>query len=225
LILRRFFIVQEQLMSSSIRPQPDLRRIAGEILSQLLNVPVLTGILITYLYARMPANLPNLPSSYARAMLFLCLLPLSSLLFYIPGKTREWEKVVRRQRIASFAFMLVSYPAGVLALYLNDAPRIFEALAVIYSLVTLGLIVFNLIFRYKASGHAAGVAGPVAALIYLYGLVAAPLLALLPLVTWARVAAQGHSAWQTVVGAALSLTIGISVLYAYGFLPFIGQIR
>ena len=32
-----------------------------------------------------------------------------------------------------------------------------------------------LILRFKASGHAAGVAGPIGAMIYLYGLIATPL--------------------------------------------------
>ena len=69
------------------------------------------------------------------------------------------------------------------------------------------------------------VAGPVSSMVYLYGWVAAPLLILLPLVTWARVSAKGHNVWQTVVGASLSLIITINVLYGYGFLPFVGQIN
>lgn len=199
-----------------------IRRIAGEVLSQLLNVPILSGALVTILYIQLPDGTPNRLPGYAWAMVFQCLIPLSSLLFYIPGRTRDPEKIARRQRIASFALMLVSYPAGWLVLRGIHAPAVFEAVSATYSLVTLGLVVFNLLLRYKASGHAAGVAGPVAALVYLYGLVAAPLIALLPLVTWARVAAKGHNAWQTVVGAGLSLTIGVGVLWAYGFAPFSG---
>ncbi len=86
------------------------------------------------------------------------------------------------------------------------------------------MILFNLLLRVKASGHAAGVAGPIAALMYLYGLVAAPLIALLPLVAWARVAAKGHNLWQTVVGALLSLSIAVTVLWLFGYLPFKGVV-
>jgi hypothetical protein len=85
-------------------------------------------------------------------------------------------------------------------------------------------VIFNLLLRYKASGHAAGVSGPVATMIYIYGIIATPLLMLLPLVTWARLAAKGHNFWQTVVGATLSGVISISVLWAYGFSPFAGLI-
>ena len=62
---------------------------------------------------------------------------------------------------------------------------------------TIGLIIFNLLLHYKASGHAAGVSGPVVSMIYIFGIWAAPLLLLLPLITWARLAANGHSFWQT----------------------------
>lgn len=200
------------------------RRLAGEILSQLLNVPVLSGILVTYLYLNLTTGTPNRASGFMWAFLFLCLIPLCSLFFYIPGKSMDREIVVHRQRIASFVFMLVSYPAGAIVLHYTRSPQIFEAMATVYSLVTVGLIVFNLFIHYKASGHAAGVAGPVVSMIYIYGLMATPLIALLPLVTWARLAAKGHNFWQTVVGGALSLAISVLVLHVYGFTPFLGRI-
>jgi len=195
---------------------------AGEIVSQLLNVPILSGVLLTLLFFQLPNDIPNRLSGYGWALLFLCLIPLGSLLFYIPGKARDWPKIIRRQRIASFVFMIASYPLGFVVLILSGAPKIYQAIAVTYTLVTLGLIVFNLLLRYKASGHAAGVAGPVAALVYLYGLIAAPLLALLPLVAWARVAAKGHNVWQAVVGALLSLGLTFLILWIYGFMPLGG---
>lgn len=211
-------------MPSTSSEKP-LRHILGEILSQLLNVPVMSGILLTFFFFYLPNNVPNLLSGYLWGMLFMCLVPLCSLFFYIPGKTRDPEKIIRRQRYASFVFMIISYPIGALVLHLIGAPKIFRSTALIYTLVTLGLIVFNLFIRFKASGHAAGVAGPVFSMVYLFGWVSAPLLLLLPLVTWARVSAKGHNIWQTVVGGCLSLMITICVLYFYGFTPFAGQIK
>lgn len=200
-------------------------RVAGEVFSQILNVPVLSGAMITFIFFQLPSEVPNRLSGFSWTLIFLCLIPLCSLFFYIPGKVRDWPKVFKRQRIASFVFMIVSYPVGFIILRLTHAPKIYEAIAVTYTLVTLGLIVFNLILRFKASGHAAGVAGPVGAMIYLYGLIAAPLLALLPLVTWARIASKGHDVWQTVVGALLSFSITVGVLWAYGFLPLTGNVH
>lgn len=198
------------------------RRIIGEVISQLLNVPILSGLLVTFIFFRLPGSLPNRLAGFGWALLFLSLIPLCSLFFYIPGRMRDKARIIRRQRIASFVFMIVSYPIGFLILWLTNAPKIYEAMAVSYTLVTLGLILLNFLARYKASGHAAGVAGPVAALIYLHGLIAAPLIALIPLTTWARVSAKGHDVWQTVVGALLSFGITALVLWLYGFLPFTG---
>lgn len=200
------------------------KQIVGEVFSQLLNVPVLSGLLVTYLYFRLPQGEPNALSGFLWALLFISLIPLCSLFFYIPVHNEETQVTVHRQRVASFVFMLISYPIGWWVLAQIQAPRIFTAVAATYTFVTLGLVIFNLLLRYKASGHAAGVSGPVATMIYIYGLIATPLLVLLPLVTWSRLAAKGHSFWQTVVGATLSGVISISVLWAYGFSPFAGLI-
>jgi len=201
-----------------------IKKLAGEILSQLLNVPVLSGALATYLFLRIPDSEPSRLPGYAWTMLFLCVIPLCSLFFYIPVKNEETQVTVHRQRVASFVIMLISYPIGWLVLALIGAPLIFTAVAAIYTFVTLGLIIFNLLLHYKASGHAAGVSGPVAVMIYIYGIIATPLLLLLILVTWARLAAEGHNLWQTVVGATMSVVISIGVLWAFGFSPFLGVV-
>lgn len=210
---------------AELNKRQKIRRIVGETLSQVLNVPILSGAMITFLFFRLPSDVPNRLAGLGWTLLFLTVIPLLSLFFYIPGKIKDWPKVIKRQRIASFVFMIISYPIGFVVLRLIGAPKVYEAIAATYTLVTLGLIVFNLILRYKASGHAAGVAGPVAAMIYLYGLIAVPLIALLPLTTWARVSAKGHDTWQTVVGALLSLSITIGVLLSYGFSPLTGLVR
>jgi hypothetical protein len=197
-------------------------RIIGEVFSQVLNVPILSGAMITFLYFQLPSDMPGRMAGFSWTLLFLSLIPLCSLFFYIPGRLRDWPRIIKRQRIASFVFMLISYPIGFVVLRQIGAPKVYEAILATYTLVTLGLIVLNLLLRYKASGHAAGVAGPVAAMIYLYGLIATPLLLLLPLTTFARVMAKGHDVWQTVVGAVLSLGITIGVLWLYGFLPLAG---
>ncbi len=98
-------------------------RIAGEVVSQIMNVPILTGALITFLFFQIPTSVPNRLSGFGWTLVFLCLLPLCSLFFYIPGKIKDWPKIIKRQRIASFVFMIVSYPLGFLILRLIHAPR------------------------------------------------------------------------------------------------------
>ena len=158
----------------------NIRGVVGEVLSQLLNVPVLSGLLLTFLYFKLPAAEPNALKGLIWALVFVSIIPLTSLFFYIPVRNEEKKITVHRQRTASFVMMMVSYPIGWVVLSQIHAPRIFTAMAATYTFVTVGLIVFNLLLHYKASGHAAGVSGPVASMIFLYGVIATPLLLLAP---------------------------------------------
>ena len=193
------------------------RRIAGFVISQIVNVPFVAGAAITVLLFGLRPDVPQRLLGWGVSMIFLTIIPALSLLFYIPRRNEPWASTERRQRVMSFVFMAVSYPVGFVALKIVQAPTIFEAIMLTYVIVGLALIAVNLFFR--ASGHAAGVAGPVAALIYFYGLIAAPLIALIPLTMWARVKAKGHTLSQTVVGALLAAGVTMLVLFLYGFRP------
>jgi len=193
------------------------RRIVGVVISQIVNAPFVAGAAITLLLFGLRPDVPQRLLGWGVSIVFLTIIPALSLLFYIPRRNEPWASTERRQRVMSFVFMAASYPAGFVVLKLVQAPPIFEAIMLTYVIVVLALIAVNLFF--KASGHAAGVAGPVAALIYFYGLIAVPLLALIPLTMWARVKARGHTLSQTVVGALLSAGATLLVLFLYGFRP------
>ena len=193
------------------------RRIAGFVISQIVNVPFVAGAAITVLLFGLRPDVPQRLLGWGVSMIFLTIIPALSLLFYIPRRNEPWASTERRQRVMSFVFMAVSYPVGFVILKTVQAPSIFEAIMLTYVIVVLALIGVNLFF--KASGHAAGVAGPVTALIYFYGLIAAPLIALIPLTMWARVKARGHTLSQTVVGALLAAGVTMLVLFLYGFRP------
>ncbi len=198
----------------------NLRRtyhIIGIVVSQIVNVPFIAGAAITLLLFTVQPDVPHRLIGWGVSLICLTIVPALSLLFYIPRRNEPWASTEKRQRVMSFVFMAVSYPIGFVLLKLVQAPPIFEAIMLTYVVVVLGLILVNIFF--KASGHAAGVAGPVSALIYLYGLIATPLIALIPLTMWARVRAKGHTLSQTIVGALLSAAITVTVLFLYGFRP------
>jgi hypothetical protein len=201
-----------------------IKQIAGEVFSQLLNVPVLSGILIAYLYFRLPANEPNALAGFLWAMLFVSIIPLCSLFFYIPVHNEEKKITVHRQRVASFIFMMVSYPIGWGCAGIDPCAAHFHGGG------------GNLYIRNAGPGDLQpdptlqgqrSCCGSVRSCcdddLHLW-LIATPLLLLLPLVTWARLAAKGHSFWQTIVGGTLSGLISIGVLWAFGFAPFAGLI-
>ncbi len=191
--------------------------IIGIVISQIVNTPFIAGAAITLFLFSLRPDVPQRLVGWGVSLIFLTVVPALSLLFYIPRRNEAWASTEKRQRVMSFVFMAVSYPIGYALLQILHAPPIFEAIMLAYVMVVLGLILINIFF--KASGHAAGVAGPVSALIYLYGLIATPLLALIPLTMWARVKAKGHTLSQTIVGTILSAAITIGILLAYGFHP------
>ena len=61
-------------------------------------------------------------------------------------------------------------------------------------------------------------------MFYFFGIPAVPLVALIPLTIFARIAAKGHNLWQLVVGAVMSISITLLVLIMYGFDLF-GQLQ
>ena len=202
-----------------------IRSKVGNVVSHLLNVPILTGVFLLFFYLYLPANTVNRTSGFLWSLAILTCLPLTSYFFYIPGKETDHEKVLHRQRMASFLIMMVSYPLGWLVLSLVHAPKIFVTVAINYTCITLGLLLINVVLKYKASGHAAGVAGPIGAMIYLFGIAATPLLALLPIISWARVRAKGHNLLQTIVGAALSFATTVIIFWVTGYHAFSGVIK
>ena len=191
--------------------------IIGLVISQIVNVPFVAGAAITVLLFGLRPDVPQRVLGWGVSLIFLTVIPALSLLFYIPRRSEPWASTEKRQRVMSFVFMAVSYPIGFVILKIIQAPVIFEAIMLTYVVVVLALILVNLFF--KASGHAAGVAGPVSALIYFYGVIATPLIALIPLTMWARVRSKGHTLSQTLIGALLSAAVTIAVLALYGFRP------
>src|SRR3972149_11984565 len=134
------------------------RRIAGFVISQIVDVPFVAGAAITVLLFGLRPDVPQRLLGWGVSMIFLTIIPALSLLFYIPRRNEPWVSTERRQRVMSFVFMAVSYPVGFVVLKIVQAPPIFEAIMLTYVIVVLALIGVNLFF--KASGHAAGVAGP-----------------------------------------------------------------
>ena len=128
-------------------------QVLAQVLTQALNTPIVAGAAITWIMFQLPGNLPGRLAGWGYAMLFLTVIPLLSLLFYIPWSGATWKQVLRRQRVAAFVFMAASYPVGLLVLGLTGAPMVYVAILTSYVAVVLGLILVNLF--YKASGHAA----------------------------------------------------------------------
>ncbi len=92
-------------------------------------------------------------------------------------------------------------------------------LAVAYAAVTSAIAIVSLF--WKVSAHAAGVAGPITGLIWIYGLIPVPFLSLAVLVAWARWRQGLHTITQLVSGILIAMIVTASVYWFLWSVPVI----
>ena len=71
------------------------------------------------------------------------------------------------QRSLAMIFSALGYVVGVAVAFVFGAPRELKMVFVEYLLCGISILVSSKVFKKKASGHACGVVGPVAMLVYL----------------------------------------------------------
>jgi membrane-associated phospholipid phosphatase len=117
---------------------------------------------------------------------------------------------VREMRTRFFLFSLACYVAAY-AVYWSYQCDVMRVLAAAYFGVTLGVMLATL--RTKVSVHAAGVAGPGTALIYVYGMAALPVVILWIAVVWARRTLRQHTLAQLVGGMLIGIAVTLAVYW------------
>jgi membrane-associated phospholipid phosphatase len=151
-------------------------------------------------------------------MIFAAILPILTSLILIKKMNTDIDITDRRKRTLPLFFAVCSYIIGFFVLYVIDAPAITTTLMLIYSSNTLIILLINL--SWKISIHAMGVAGPTAALIYLFGIPGVIFGLIIPIVMWSRVMLRKHSISQVLAGSVLGLII--TSVQLYYFVPLIG---
>jgi len=150
-------------------------------------------------------------------VIFAGILPILLVLYWIESKKSNGKKIaidipVREERNFPLVMVIFSYLVGVIALYLINAPLITTVLMFCYFSNTL--LVFFINLRWKISIHAMGVAGPIAALIYVFGPIGSVFGLIIPLVMWSRVYLGRHTYFQVISGVLLGLvSTAIQIVY------------
>lgn len=132
------------------------------------------------------------------------------------NKNIERDMPVKEDRFYPLILVILSYILGVGVLYLMDAPALTTVLMVCY--LTNTCVVFLINLHWKISIHAMGMAGPLTALIYLFGWTGLILTLLLPVVGWSRVYLKRHTPGQVIIGSILGFVLTaaqISLLMGY----------
>lgn len=166
----------------------------------------------------------------AVALVFFCLVPLAFLIRLIRrGEVETLEVRRRERRLKPFLAGIASYAVGIVVMAATGrtAVPLLVALALLYPINTALIVLINL--RWKISVHMTGLAGFVSILLFvsltvwqslpaeaeavLTVVTVAPLLALLPLMMWARVRVGAHTPGQVAAGALFGLLVPMAELW------------
>ena len=123
----------------------------------------------------------------------------------------------RRDRPLLYLAAILVYGAGAVVawFYQNHTMAV---LAVAYAAVTSAIAIVSLF--WKVSAHAAGVAGPITGLIWIYGLIPVPFLLLAVLVAWARWRQGLHTITQLISGILIAMIVTAGVYWLLWGVPF-----
>lgn len=130
------------------------------------------------------------------------------------GKVTDFDLKIREQRRYPFLVTLASALIAWLVLYRGHAP--FELVLLTgVGWVQIGLLL-AITLHWKISAHCASAASFVVWAWFLLGVMAAPLILIIPLVAWSRLRLQRHDLPQTVAGTLLGSLVLATTLYLVG---------
>lgn len=173
--------------------------------------PILAFALYTLIYLLAPPafSLTDLPH-YLCSLLFYTLLPLLSypIAHFVPTLRRKGRPAERKLAIL---FSVIGYVCGVVFLAFFRGTRMEWLIALTYLFSGI-LIAVSSLLHLNASGHACGVAGPAAVLVYCLGMPwLACFLVLIP-VFWASGYMKRHSPAQLVSGSIIPVAVLLVLL-------------
>lgn len=172
--------------------------------------PVFAALLATILYIAMGDAAFANRFHYAEAIFSLSLLPLIpyALCAVIPALKKRGRKF---ERAVALIFSVIGYLMGAAFAFFGGGVQAEKVMFGTYLCSGLLLAVLSFVFKYRASGHACGVAGPVAMLTSYLGLAFLPSALLLIPIGISSVRLGRHTYLQFIIGAAVSVAAFIAM--------------
>lgn len=173
----------------------------AKLIRVLTIAPFMAAVTLTVLFIARPEQIGG-GLNYAMSLLFLAVLPVISypLQKIIPSLRRRGRE---GQRNLAIIMANLGYIAGIVFALAADTPKELFILYMTYFLSGLLILLFNKVFKVRASGHACGIAGPIAALVFFAGPWALMGITVLAIAWWASISMKRHSHREFAVGAVL----------------------
>ncbi|NMA86668.1 MAG: hypothetical protein GX968_05010 [Tissierellia bacterium] len=147
-------------------------------------------------------------------IVFLTILPLLAYPLHtlIPASKKQGRKGERKM---AFILAIISYVLGSIITFVLDAPLIVKRIFMAYLFSGLFLSFVNRTLKFKASGHACGVAGPITLISSIIGIKFIWLFLLMPIVYWSRINLGRHSIQELITGTfvgIISTLVAVSIV-------------
>ena len=178
--------------------------------------PVLAAVSLTLLRIA-PQGVYRGAGDYLLALRWLTVFPLLAYPLQ-PLFPRYRDKGREGQRKLAIVMAVTGYIGGTVCSLITRACAGLRLVYLEYLLSGCLIFVFNRLLHVRASGHACGVAGPVAYLMWFFGLRALWGLAVLALVYWASLKMRRHTLPELVWGTALPVAAMAGALALSGLL-------
>lgn len=203
-------------MSDSTDSTPSVR--LARILTNLLSPPALAlgTVIIFAIFSPIGTGLIPPWQSFLVGLIFVVIGPIVPLSLLVARGKITFDVKNHRDRPLLYLAAIISYLCGAsVAWYFHN--HIMAVLAMAYAAVTAVIAVVSLV--WKVSAHAAGVAGPITGLIWVFGPLLLPLLFLAAIVAWTRWKLKLHTPLQLLVGILIAIFVTAAVYWVLWGLP------
>ena len=184
----------------------------AKFISVITVVPIVALFAVTLLYANLKVQFVSI-WWYIYSIFFLTLLPISAYpLQYVLPKYKNTGRTGERK--LAFILAVVGYLSGIILSFALKGPVIVQKIFAAYVASGGILALINKFIKFKASGHACGISGPITLLYYFLGGPVLCLYLILPIVFWARISLGRHSFKELIAGAGVGI---LSTIIALSF--------
>jgi membrane-associated phospholipid phosphatase len=181
----------------------------------IIAYPPVLDIVITSLFALYsPVGLGRLSAMEAIfiSFIFVTMIPFVPFPYYYKKGTIDLNVTEKGKRTKFYLVAVMSYMMGAL-IFLYFRTAIMFYLLMSFAMIAVVVMVIN--FEWKISTHAAGIAGPVTAIAYVFGWQFLVLHAFTLVVMCSRLRLKVHTLLQVIGGAALSIIITLLVFLSF----------
>ena len=172
-----------------------------KIIRVLTIPPIMALILLVTLFVKRPEFFGS-PLLFGLAVFFISVLPVLAypLQPIVPGFK---DKGREGQRSLAMVFSVLGYLLGCLTNLFMSAPMELWLVYLVYLISGVCIAIFNKLFHLRASGHACGIMGPIAFLLYSNIAFAVAGFIVYIAALWASIKMKRHTLPQFIGGAAI----------------------